>query len=264
MFWLPGFPQTLRANKFIESHLISEHMKKIALMQPYFMPYVGYFSLIHAVDEFYLFEEPQFTSPSYMHRNQLPNANGKGLFYIRVATNPRALKTSIRDITIPLDKPWKEVLIRQLISTYGSCRYGYKKESLKVIEEILSPDISNFTLFIQHATKIIAAYLGIETRISIAPPTMFNHAQCNSPSDWAITFCEHLSEPAQFVNAIGGRKFLEKESFHHLGCELQFIEHDCVRNSIENELVSIIHLMMTMPKPKLQERISAYLWVEPR
>ena len=33
-------------------------MKKIALMQPYFMPYVGYLALIHAVDEFYLFEEP--------------------------------------------------------------------------------------------------------------------------------------------------------------------------------------------------------------
>ena len=49
---------------------------KLAIMQPYFMSYIGYFQLINAVDVFVVYDNIQFTKKSWFHRNRIL-VNGK-------------------------------------------------------------------------------------------------------------------------------------------------------------------------------------------
>lgn len=53
---------------------------RLGIMQPYFFPYIGYFSLIKHVDEFILFDTPQFIRHGWIERNRIKNAGGGGIF----------------------------------------------------------------------------------------------------------------------------------------------------------------------------------------
>jgi hypothetical protein len=53
--------------------------KKIAIMQPYFLPYLGYFQLMNAVDEFVIYDNIQFSKRGWIHRNRILE-NGKDIY----------------------------------------------------------------------------------------------------------------------------------------------------------------------------------------
>ena len=44
---------------------------KIALMQPYFFPYIGYFHLVDAVDTFYIYDNVQYINRGWINRNRI-------------------------------------------------------------------------------------------------------------------------------------------------------------------------------------------------
>src|SRR5436190_13841364 len=70
---------------------------KIAIMQPYFIPYGGYFRLFATTDLFVVYDCVQFPRRSWVHRNQL-----------RTAANELAW------LTLPLLKQPMDVLIKEL------------------------------------------------------------------------------------------------------------------------------------------------------
>ena len=49
---------------------------KLAIMQPYLFHYIGYFQLIHEVDEFVIYDNIEFTKKGWINRNRLL-VNGK-------------------------------------------------------------------------------------------------------------------------------------------------------------------------------------------
>ena len=51
-------------------------MKSIAIMQPTFLPWIGYFSLINSVDEFIFLDNVQFDKRSWQQRNHAKTAQG--------------------------------------------------------------------------------------------------------------------------------------------------------------------------------------------
>src|SRR5687768_6232595 len=44
---------------------------KLAIMQPYFLPYLGYYQLVNAVDTFVFFDDVNFIKKGWIHRNQV-------------------------------------------------------------------------------------------------------------------------------------------------------------------------------------------------
>ena len=51
-------------------------MKKLAIMQPYFLPYIGYWQLLNSVDEFIIYDNIQYTKKGWFNRNRYLK-NGK-------------------------------------------------------------------------------------------------------------------------------------------------------------------------------------------
>src|SRR5690554_1369276 len=49
---------------------------RIAIMQPYFLPYLGYWQLMNCVEKFVVYDDVQFTKKGWIHRNRYLN-NGK-------------------------------------------------------------------------------------------------------------------------------------------------------------------------------------------
>ena len=93
---------------------------KIAIMQPYFMPYIGYFSLIKHSDQFILFDTPQFIRHGWIERNRILKPNGEPL-YIKVPLKKSPRETKINKLVINNSENWQNKIIAQLVP--------YKKKS---------------------------------------------------------------------------------------------------------------------------------------
>ena len=56
---------------------MKRQQKSLAVMQPYFLPYLGYFSLIDSVDHYMFFDDVQYIRKSWLSRNRLLNIDKK-------------------------------------------------------------------------------------------------------------------------------------------------------------------------------------------
>ena len=70
---------------------------KIAIMQPYFFPYIGYWKLIHAVDRFVTFDDAQYIRHGWVNRNRILKPGG-GWQYIVVPLTKHSLTESIKNV----------------------------------------------------------------------------------------------------------------------------------------------------------------------
>jgi len=133
---------------------------KIGIMQPYFFPYIGYFQLMNAVDEFVVYDNIEFTKKGWINRNRIL-ANGKDYF-----------------VTIPLkkDSDYLDVRDRCLADSWPSGRtkmLNRMKEAYRkapqfdvvypVIERCLHFEDANLFNFIFYTLTQVKAYLDINT-----------------------------------------------------------------------------------------------------
>ncbi len=61
---------------------------KIAIMQPYFFPYIGYFQLIESVDLFVLYDNIKYTKKGWINRNRFLRDGSDCIFSCRCARTP--------------------------------------------------------------------------------------------------------------------------------------------------------------------------------
>jgi hypothetical protein len=84
------------------------------MMQPYFFPYVGYFSLIHATDCWVVFDTAQYRRRAWVNRNRMLSDNKEGWSYVRIPVVHSPRETRICDIRIDDSQTWIDQLIDQL------------------------------------------------------------------------------------------------------------------------------------------------------
>ena len=130
----------------------------IAIMQPYFFPYIGYFQLINAVDEFIVHDNIQYTKKGWINRNRILS-NGKDEY-----------------ITLPLknDSDYLNIIDRKLADSWPSdrnkilnkIRESYKKapfysDAIPLVEECFLYNDNNLFNFIYHSIRQVCNYLNI-------------------------------------------------------------------------------------------------------
>ena len=79
-------------------------------MQPYFFPYIGYFSLINYVDKLVVFDTAQYIKQGWMNRNRILQPN-KAWQYIIVPVKKHKHDTAIKDIKIVSGDKWKKKIM---------------------------------------------------------------------------------------------------------------------------------------------------------
>ncbi|MDQ3534602.1 MAG: WbqC family protein, partial [Bacteroidota bacterium] len=89
---------------------------RIAIMQPYLFPYIGYFQLINAVDKFVLLDDVNFINKGWINRNKLL-INGKSC-YFTVPLEKASQNKLIKDILIASDANWKGKLLKSIELAY--------------------------------------------------------------------------------------------------------------------------------------------------
>jgi hypothetical protein len=230
--------------------------KKIAIMQPYFFPYIGYFQLINAVDEFVIYDNIQYTKKGWINRNRLL-LNGKDEFFtLPLKNDSDYLHVKDRYLADTWDIERKKILNR-ITESYRKAPYF--KESYEVLEKCILYEDRNLFKFILHSVKTIMQYLNIETNLVISSSISIDH-QLKS-HDKVLAICKERGADI-YINPIGGLDLYDKGHFKQNNLELQFQKSNSITyKQFNNEFVpglSIIDVMTFNNKEEIQSKLQSY------
>ncbi len=192
---------------------------KIALMQPYFFPYLGYFQLISSVDEFVIFDEARYVRRSWMNRNRILNEHKESVF-MTVPVCKAKRETKIIDIAINNDTDWKAKILNQCIYYKNAPNYLAVRE---ILEECFLQDETSLSEFNTSLLKMVCTILGIETTITKLSEKFPQISYADESDDWGLQVSKAYNATT-YINAIGGRDFYNQQKYLNNGIDIKFIQ----------------------------------------
>jgi hypothetical protein len=189
---------------------------KLAIMQPYFFPYIGYFQLIAAVDMFVVYDNIKYTKKGWINRNRML-LNGKDvMFSLPLKSDSDYLDVCKRELASDFNR---DKLLNQFNGAYR--RAPYFAETYSLVEQIVRHEDMNLFRYLHNSIVKTCAYLGIATEIRISSGIVIDHDLKNQ--DRVLAICGAVGANT-YVNPIGGVELYSKETFREKGIELKFIQ----------------------------------------
>lgn len=188
---------------------------KVAIMQPYFFPYIGYFQLINSVDLFIVYDNIKYTKKGWINRNRMLQ-NGKDVMF-SLPLKSASDFLDIRDRELAADFN-RDKLLNQFKGAY--CRAPYFEQTFPLVVQIVRHEEANLFRYLHHSIVRTCEHLGIITEIGISSDIAIDHGLKNQ--DKVLALCEAVGATT-YVNASGGMELYSKETFREKGIELKFI-----------------------------------------
>jgi hypothetical protein len=185
-------------------------------MQPYFLPYIGYFQLISAVDKFVVYDNIKYTKKGWINRNRML-LNGKDVtFSLPLKKDSDYLNVVQRELSTEFDRA---KLLNQFKGAYG--RAPYFGECLPLLERVLGFEGNNLFRYIRHALTEICAHLEIDTDIRISSSVDIDHDLRGQQK--VLALCKSACAKT-YVNPIGGTDLYSRDDFRESDLDLKFIK----------------------------------------
>lgn len=233
---------------------------KLGIMQPYFFPYIGYFQLMSAVDEFVVYDNIQYSKKGWINRNRIL-VGGKDVMII-LPLKKGSDYADVKDRTLADSWP------RERTKLLNRIRESYRKaphfgSAFPVVEQAVQHKEENLFAFIVHSLNLVRAYLDIQTPLIVSSTIPIDHALKAEKKVMAICKTRHTDT---YINPIGGLELYDRASFKQQGIELRFIKtSDFQYPQFGNDFIpflSIIDVMMFNSRENIQTMLhSQYSFV---
>ena len=232
---------------------------KVAIMQPYFFPYIGYFQLVNSVDKFVFYDDVNFIKRGWINRNRILLNDKEAL--ITIPLFKASQNKYINEISLFFNKQAKDKLILKIENSYKKAP-NYD-EVINLIKKIISADISNISEYSANSVISVSNYLGINTNFffsSLQSP----ESKGMGKADRLIHICKKL-EADHYINSYGGRDLYTKSYFKSNQIDLSFIKTiDLEYKQFKNAFIpglSIIDVLMFNSKLQIQKMLTNHLLV---
>lgn len=234
-------------------------MKKVGIMQPYFFPYIGYFSLIKHTDKFILFDPVQFIRHGWIERNRILKQDG-GWLYVKVPILKDGHSTLIQDVKIDNNQDWRSKILAQL-QPYKKVAPYYNDVS-DLIKESIAPSFSTIVQLNAATLRAVCNYLNISTSIEVFSEMNLKIQAPKSPDEWALNICKALGDVDEYWNPPGGQEFFDRSKYEEANIKLRFQtvllkDYDQKRQPFEAGL-SIIDVMMFNSPAQISDMMDIY------
>ncbi len=230
---------------------------KIAIMQPYLFPYIGYFQLISAADRFVIHDDVQSIKGGWINRNRILVGGEPHYITLPVQKAPSSLNINERQLAIDAAKQ-KHRIIRQLEGAYRNAPYF--DAVLPLVSRTFAVQERNLSLFVTNALRECCAYLGILTPFVISSQLKKND---ELKGELRVINIAKTLQASHYFNPIGGVDLYDKTHFSDQGVTLCFLKARPVpyQQMGDREFVpflSIIDAMMFNSKQELASLLGEY------
>lgn len=224
-------------------------------MQPYFLPYIGYWQLINAVDEYVIYDDVNFIKGGWINRNRFL-IQGKAK-YFNVQMKGASSFKKINEVLVDDSSVWRKNLLSTFSMAYKKAPYFL--DVFPLIEEIVSCQEDVLSTYVINSILKISKYLNIDTRFLISSNIEKNYELHGQ--DRVLDICKRL-RATSYYNAMGGEKIYSRDIFIRNNIELFFLEPDtCQYRQYKNDFVenlSILDVMMFNPKEDILRMLAAF------
>ena len=248
---------------------------KLAVMQPYIFPYLGYFQLINSVDKYILYYRLSFNNDSWMNRNRILDAGTGEPFSFTIPLTGKRFNEMINKVKICNQLNWRKKLLSAVYFNYK--RAPFFSQVYPLAEKIVNFKCDYLSELNCNSVKEIVDYLNIKTPVSTDEPYFDDLEQALSQRDVHFSDYEVDQYPVKvlrvleickkegahiYYNAIGGRQLYDQKLFKKHDIELQFIKtKPYVYRQFQQPFVpdlSIIDVMMFNPPEKITELLNHF------
>jgi hypothetical protein len=232
---------------------------RVAIMQPYFFPYLGYFQLIRSVDRFILFDDVQYIRHGWINRNRILKP-GESWQYIVAPLQKHAREDLISGVELMPGSEWKEKILRQL--DHYRKKAPFYCETISLLNECFALTELNITRFNAYCLKLICQRLDLPFEIEISSEMNFNYDNVTDAGEWALRMCEQL-KATSYINPAGGQELFDRDKFNMANIKLYFLvpvlePYDQKRNVFEAGL-SILDVLMFNGIESTKRKINTFV-----
>jgi hypothetical protein len=215
---------------------------RLAIMQPYFLPYIGYFQLMAAVDKFVLLDDVNFINRGWINRNRIA-VNGEPS-WVTLPLAKASQNRLINEIQLVDDPLWKRKTLRTVELSYH--RAPHSSEVLQLFSDILNQARGSLSVFLFRQLQQMADYIGIAVQI-VATSAVYSK-DGRAGQDRIIDICRREGVTS-YANLPGGRDLYDPAAFAAAGIELLFLDPNFQALNLrhggrEGPILSILDLVM--------------------
>lgn len=191
-------------------------MKTIAIMQPYFLPYIGYFQLMAAADKFVMFDDVSFIPRGWINRNRLLLNGTAHTFTVPLrGASPNRL---ICEIELDGEQGWRKKLLRTIRQAYGKA--PYYAQVFTLLERVINFPSLRLDDFLLNSLREVVRYLSLEVEI-IETSRIYRNAHLKG-QDRILDICRQ-EEANIYINPIGGVELYDQARFSKQDLSLYFL-----------------------------------------
>lgn len=222
---------------------------KLAIMQPYMLPYIGYWQLMNYVDKFVIYDDVNFIKQGWINRNRVL-LNGKE-HLISIPIQKISSNKLINEIKV-LDNPnYNKKFIKMIRSCYQKAPFFGR--IFPMIEEIVYCEETNLAKYLEFSLVKINEYLEIDTQLIVS--STINKDNDLKGQDKVIEICK-IFDAKEYINSIGGYSLYSFEEFNDNDINLRFLETHATQykqfNNVFVPNLSIIDVMMFNELPEIK------------
>lgn len=233
--------------------------KKIAIYQPYFFPYLGYWQLLDAADVFIVGDSFQYIMRGFINRNTILLNHAPHRFTMSVRGGSPQKRISEVEVIDDFRK-----LRKTLRHAYGNAKHY--SEAMDLIEHILCFPDRRLARFLGHQIATVAEYMGLGTEIVY----MSELSDLGETSSREQRLCGWVKQVRGncIVNPTGSKSLYSPSDFTRRGVTLAVLEPHQVsypqntRNFIPN--LSLIDALMHCSKAQLASLVRSYDIIVPQ
>ena len=231
-------------------------MKKIGIMQPYFLPYIGYFQLINCVDEFVVYDNIQFTKKGWIHRNRMLQNGEDHYFTLPLRKDSDFLNVNQRYLSESFQKD-KIKILNKIENNYRNAPQFNRIFSIVI--RIFNFKSTSLFDFVFNSIKEINYLLQIKTPLIISSSIVMDH---NLKASDKIISLVNKRDGKEYINPIGGVELYSKENFKNHNINLSFIQLKEIKyKQFQNDFLpnlSILDVLMFNDTEQIQKHLNSY------
>lgn len=195
---------------------------KLAIMQPYFFPYLGYFDLINRADQFIAFDSVKYSPKTWMNRNRVLHPKS-GWQYISVPINKYVKSGRLCEVLVIDLKETEKKIINQL-AHYRKNRAPYFENTLELLKNAFKQQAPCRLVDLNmESLKCVCSYLEIPFRHKTLTSMSLNLPEITHPGRWALEISS-ACKAVEYINLPSGKSIFQADEWQSRGIKIRFTE----------------------------------------
>ncbi|MCX7940605.1 MAG: WbqC family protein [Elusimicrobiota bacterium] len=185
---------------------------KVAIHQPQYLPWSGYFNKILQCDIFVFLDDVQYKKNEWQNRNKIKTATGTQWLTVPVHYK---FGQKINEVIIDNKILWKKDHIKSIEVNYRKAKYFF--DFFPVVENLLSREYTKLVDINIESIKCVLSYLGINKQFVLSSTLNIE----DEKTERLVEICKKLSADV-YISGSGARDYLDIELFEKNNIKVVF------------------------------------------